>query len=127
MDTVLWVVQWVLAVAFLVSGAMKAVLPERQLRANPQMAWIEDTGIGQARAAGIAEVLAAFGLVLPGLTDTATILTPLAATGLVIVMALAARVHLGRGETQMVAVNVVLGLLAALVTVGRFFVEPLAA
>jgi hypothetical protein len=40
-------------------------------------------------------------------------------------MALAARLHMRRGETQMVAVDGMLGLLAAAVTVGRFFVEPL--
>lgn len=124
MNTFLWILQWLLAVLFLVSGAMKAFSPEERLRAQEQMAWIADTGIEQARMAGFAEILAALGLVLPGLTGIAPVLTPLAALGLVIVMALAARLHQRRSEMQMVGVNAALGILALIVAVGRFL-EPL--
>jgi hypothetical protein len=50
----------------------------------------------------------------------APVLTPLAASGLVVLMVGAAVTHARRGETPMIAVNVVLGLLAAFVAWGRF-------
>jgi uncharacterized membrane protein YphA (DoxX/SURF4 family) len=124
-DVVLWIVQWVLAVMFLVSGAMKVITPEDKLRADPRMGWVEDTGIGQARLAGASEVLAALGLVLPGLVGIAEFLTPLAALGLVVVMLLAAVLHRRRDEPQIAGVNLALAALAAFVAIGRFFVEPL--
>jgi hypothetical protein len=50
----------------------------------------------------------------------ASVLTPIAAVGLVIVQVVAALVHLKLGETKSLPVNVVLLLLAAFVAVGRF-------
>ena len=57
---------------------------------------------------------------LPAATGVATVLTPLAATGLAIVMLLAAVVHARRKEQQLIGVNVVLLVLAAFVAVMRF-------
>jgi hypothetical protein len=45
-------VQWVLAVAFLISGLGKLLTPEDRLRNSKNLKWIEDTGIEQARIAG---------------------------------------------------------------------------
>jgi uncharacterized membrane protein YphA (DoxX/SURF4 family) len=100
MDTALWIVQWVLAVAFLISGLGKLLTPEDRLRNSKNLKWIEDTGVERARIAGEAEVPASLGLILPSLTGIAPILTPLAAIGLAIVMLLAARLHTRRNEPQ---------------------------
>jgi hypothetical protein len=64
-------------------------------------------------------VAGAVGLILPAVTKIATVLVPLAATGLAITMVLATVVHLRRGETRIV-VNLVLLALAAFVAWGRF-------
>jgi uncharacterized protein YjeT (DUF2065 family) len=72
------------------------------------------------RFLGIGEVAASLGLILPALTRIAPVLTPLAASGLVVVMAGAAVLHLVRGELASVALVVVLGALAYLVAWGRF-------
>ena len=69
---------------------------------------------------GALEVAGAIGLILPWLLDIAPILTPIAALGLVLTMLGAAIVHLRRGETQMIVPNIVLGLLALFVALGRF-------
>lgn len=123
MDTFLWILQWLLAAVFLMAGAMKAFTPPEKLLANKNMGWIADTGIQQARIAGFSEILAAFGLVVPGLTDLPDFFTPLAALGLVVVMAMAViMVHRPRGEP--VIPNIVLGGLALVVAVGRL-VEPM--
>ncbi len=122
MDTALWIVQWVLAVAFLISGLGKLLTPTDRLRNSKQLKWIEDTGVEKARIAGGAEVLASLGLILPGLTGIAPILTPLAAIGLAIVMLLAARLHTRRNEPQIRAFNLVVVVLALFVAIGRFII-----
>jgi uncharacterized membrane protein YphA (DoxX/SURF4 family) len=76
--------------------------------------------------AGVAEILGGLGLVLPGLTRIRPELTPPAALGLVVVMVGAAAWHLTRGEVPNVAMNFVLGALAAFVAYGRWRIRPLA-
>ena len=62
------------------------------------------------------------GLVLPGLTGTAPIVTPLAAVGLVGIMLGGAATHLRRSETPMVVPPMVPATLAAFVAYGRLVV-----
>ncbi|MEV8517485.1 DoxX family protein [Dactylosporangium sp. NPDC051484] len=69
---------------------------------------------------GTAEVLAAIGLTLPAVFGVAEILVPLAALGLVLLMAGAAITHARRGEPQMIAANAILLTLAAVLAGGRF-------
>ena len=118
MNTTLWVIQIVLALAFLAAGAGKLTQPREKL--VERMAWAEDFSPGTIKLIGAVEVLGAVGLVLPALTGVLVWLTPLAAAGLAVTMVLAAVVHVRRGETQMVVVNLVLGLLAAFVAWQRF-------
>ncbi|MGW1762385.1 DoxX family protein [Streptomyces mirabilis] len=119
MNVFLWVVAGVLAAVFLMAGAMKVSRSPQQLAASG-LGWAEDFGAGPVRLIGAAEVLAAFGLVLPSLVGIAEILTPVAATGLVALMTGAAITHGRRKEFQMIAVNVVLLAAAATVAWGRF-------
>jgi hypothetical protein len=71
------------------------------------------------------EVLGAIGLIMPGLTGVLPWLTPVAATLLAILMALAAAFHLRRsGEGANVVNNAFLFVIAALVAYGRFVVAP---
>ena len=117
MNTVLWIVQIVLALAFGVAGVLKST-QGRKLEAK--MPWVEDFSDRTVRFIGVMELLGAIGLVLPAATGIATRLTPLAASGLVVVQLLAAVTHLRRKEPQVVPVNLVLGLLAAFVAWQRF-------
>jgi hypothetical protein len=118
MNTVLWVLQIALALAFGLAGIGKLSQPKDKLQ--ERMGWVEDFSPRTVKLIGALELLAALGLVLPAATGILPWLTPLAALGLVVVMALAIPVHLRRGEVPMVAVNVVLGLLAAFVAWQRF-------
>lgn len=77
-------------------------------------------GSGTVRVIGIAEFAAALGLILPAVTGIATILTPLAATGLAVTMVLAAITHARRKEPSGIVMNVVILVLAAVVAWGRF-------
>ncbi len=119
MNIVLWIIAGLLALAFLAAGAMKLTQPKEKLAASG-MGWTEQFSPGAIKAIGALEVLAALGLILPALFDTATVLVPLAALGLVLMMIGAAVTHARRKENQMIGVNVVLLLLASVVAWGRF-------
>ncbi|MEO3868127.1 DoxX family protein [Nonomuraea sp. B12E4] len=116
MNAFLWVLQILLAVAFVGSGGAKLSQPKDRLR--PHMPFVEEYGQAQVRAIGAVEVLGGVGVVLPWLTGIAPVLTPLAAAGLGITMILAAAVHRRRKES--IAVNLVLLAVAVIVAVGRF-------
>ncbi|MFI7589323.1 DoxX family protein [Spongisporangium articulatum] len=119
MNVVLWVVAAALAVAFAGAGLMKIAQPAEKLIAGG-MGYVEDFAPPVIKLIGVLEVLAAIGLVGPPLLGFAEILTPLAATGLVLLMIGAIITHARRGETPMIVVNVVLLALAAFVAWGRF-------
>ena len=68
---------------------------------------------------GVAEILAAAGLILPSLTGILPWLTPLAAFGLVIVMTGAMVIHVQRSELPNIVFNPILLLVSAFVAHGR--------
>ncbi|MEO0324790.1 MAG: DoxX family protein [Myxococcota bacterium] len=115
---VLWVVQVLLAAAFLMAGAMKLTTPSADLVAQG-MTWVESFPAFLPTFAGVVEVLGALGLVLPSATRVQPKLTVYAAAGLVLVMVVAAGIHISIGEASMIAPNIVLGGLAAFVAWGR--------
>lgn len=119
MNVVLWIIAIVLAVVFLGSGLAKITRPKDALAAS-NMGFVEDFSPGTIKAIGVAEVLAAIGLILPGITGIAPILVPLAASGLVLLMIGAIITHVRRKELPMVIGNVVLLILAAIEAWGRF-------
>lgn len=122
MNIALWVIQVILAIAFLGSGVNKLARPRLALAG--QTPYVEDFSDSQIKGIGALEVLAAIGLVVPPLVHFATFLTPLAAVGLILLMGGATATHVRRREPQMVAVNGVLLILAAVVAVGRFGPYP---
>lgn len=123
MNTVLWIAQILLALAFGISGVSKATQPREKLATN--MAWVNDFSATQVRIIGVLELLAAIGLILPALTGILPVLTPLAAVGLVLTMIGAAYTHYRRNEAKIIPVNLVLLLIAAFVAYGRFVAVPL--
>ena len=119
MDVVLWILAGLLAAVFLAAGSMKLLRTKEQL-ASSGMGWVEDFSPGMVKLVGLLEVLAAIGLVLPAALDIAPVLAPLAALGLVVMMIGAAVVHVRRKELNTIAPSLVLLVLAAVVTWGRF-------
>jgi uncharacterized membrane protein len=113
----LWLTQLLLAAAFLLVGWTHAVEPIEV--AVERAAWVASLPVALVRFIGVAELAGALGLVLPAATRVAPVLTPLAAAGLAVMMALAIPFHLMRGETSAIAINLVLGALAAFVAWGR--------
>jgi uncharacterized membrane protein YphA (DoxX/SURF4 family) len=119
MNVVLWIIAGVLAAGFLAAGLMKVSQPKEKLAASG-MGWTEDFSAGTVKTIGTLEILAAIGLILPAALDIAPVLTAVAALGLVLVMIGAAVTHVRRKEPQLIGINVVLLVLAALVVWGRF-------
>ncbi|MET9386974.1 DoxX family protein [Streptomyces sp. NPDC002928] len=105
MTVFLWIVAGVLAVAFLLAGAMKLSHTPEQLAASG-LGWAEDFDTGPIKIIGTLEVLAALGLILPTLVGVTEILAPVAATGLAVLRIDAGVIHGRRKEFQMITVNV---------------------
>ena len=120
----LWGVQGLLGLAFLLAGVMKSTQPIETLGQN--MPWALAVPPALVRVIGVSELLGALGLVLPSALRVAPKLTPLAAAGLVLVMALAGAFHATRGELGALPINLVLGGLAAFVAWGRLQAAPIA-
>jgi uncharacterized membrane protein YphA (DoxX/SURF4 family) len=77
------------------------------------------------RFIGVAEVLGAIGLILPGLLGIRPGLTPLAAAGLVIIMTGATALTVAGGDVGSALIPLVVGLLSAFVAYGRWRLSPL--
>jgi len=118
MNTALWIVQGLLAAAFLMAGIMKIAKSKPELA--EKMGWVDDFSEGVIKTIGGLEILGAVGLILPGLTGIAPVLVPLAAVGLGLTQVGAIVVHGRRAEMQNVAVSAVLLAMTVFVAWGRF-------
>jgi uncharacterized membrane protein YphA (DoxX/SURF4 family) len=127
MNVALWIVQALLAVVFASSGVAKSAMSKQALLASGQTG-VRDYSVPFIRFIASLEILGALGLLLPGLTEVAPFLTPLAAIGLAIIMVGAARAHSrlaredgGRRRKELlnVATNAVLFAACAFVVAGR--------
>jgi uncharacterized membrane protein len=118
MNLLLWILQAALAAMFAAAGVMTSAQPKDKL--EPKLPWTADFSAGTVRFIGLAELVGALGLILPAATGITPILTPLAATGLALLMVLAALTHLRRKEPAAIALNAVLLIAAAVIAWGRF-------
>jgi hypothetical protein len=119
MTCALWIVQGLLALTFLFAGGTKRILPIEEMTKDVALPGLF------LRLLGMAEVLGAIGLILPGLLRIRPGLTPLAAAGLVVIMIGATVTNLASGDVAMAPIPLVVGLLAAFVAYGRWRLAPL--
>jgi len=114
MNIVLWVLQVLLAVAFFAHGCLflwpPASVVEQMNALLPR--WFQ-------LFLGVAEILGAVGLILPGLTRILPWLVTWAAGGIMIVMVSATVLHLARGEMSSAAITLVLLAMATFVAYKR--------
>ncbi len=119
MNAILWVLQVLLAVAFFAHG---------MLFLTPPASMVEQMSIFPRAFQvflGAAEVLAAIGLTLPGITRILPWLVPSAGAGLMIVMVCATFFHISRGEISSAFTTAVLFALLAWVAYMRWKVMPI--
>lgn len=111
MNMVIWGLQIGLAIIFLYFGSLKMFLPIERI--EKKVTWAHDYSVAKLKFFGLLEVVGAFGIILPWRLDIFPLLTPMAATGLAMVMAGAAVVHLRRDEINMVFLNILIIFLLA--------------
>jgi uncharacterized membrane protein YphA (DoxX/SURF4 family) len=117
----LWILQVLLALAFLAHGWMFLFPP-------PEIAALMDASLPRwfQLFLGVAEVAAGIGLILPGVTRIAPFLVAWAADGIVIVMVAATIWHFVRGEISSGFITMVLLAMAVFVAYQRHAVRPIA-
>jgi uncharacterized membrane protein YphA (DoxX/SURF4 family) len=119
MNITLWVLQVLLAAAFFAHGWLF-------LAPSPEMLELMKSIPKAFRIfLGIAEVLAAVGLTLPGITRILPWLVPSAAAGLMIVMVSATILHTTRGEVGAAMTTAILFVLLTFVAYMRWKVKPI--
>ena len=120
MNILLWVLQGLLALAFFAHGWMflfpPAAVAEQMNALLPR--WFQ-------LFLGVAEILAAVGLTLPGVARIRPWLVPSAAAGIMIVMICATILHVARGEVSSAVITAVLLALATFVAYMRWRVAPI--
>jgi hypothetical protein len=120
-NILLWVLQVILAILYLRHGLLLVFPPESARAMVEAMSLVP----GLPTFIGIAEWLAAAGLILPGVTRIMPWLTIAAAGGLVIVMTGAVVYHISRGEIGLMLYTGLLLVLVGFVGYMRWKVVPL--
>lgn len=116
---VLWAVQWLLGLLFIFSGVMKFVMTVEAMTQQVKLPGLFLHFIGSC------EILGGLGLILPGLFRIRTGLTPLAATGLLIIMVGATTLTAIYVDHATAVVPLITGVLAAFIAYGRWKIAPL--
>jgi uncharacterized membrane protein YphA (DoxX/SURF4 family) len=114
-----WVVQTVLAAIFFTSGIAKLVMSKEKMLTTGQTGTASQP-LPLIRFVAVCEILGAAGLILPIALRIDQFLTPLAALGLAVIMAGAARIQTKLREPRRVAVNIVLLILCLFIAYGRW-------
>lgn len=120
LNVTLWVLQVVLALVYLAHGVLLLAPP-------PDLIGQINATIGPVLryVLGVAEVLAAIGLIAPGVTRVLPWLVAAAAAGLIPIMVGATVLHVVRGEYGSAATTFVLLVLVAFVAYARWKVVPI--
>ncbi|AHF14742.1 DoxX family protein [Niabella soli] len=121
-NSILWILQVVMALSFFYSGICKTVLSEKKLVAVGQTG-VEGLFPVFIRFIGLSELAGAVGLILPLYFHIAPWLTPVAALCLALIMPFAARIHYRRNEPRNVLTNVIYFIIGILIACGRFFIQ----
>jgi len=116
----LWIVQILLALIFLFAGGAKFVVPAEEMTKG-MPGWLS---VSLLHFVGACEVLGAIGLILPGLLHIKPGLTPLAASGLTIIVIGATALTVQGGMLATALFPLVTTLLAAFVAYGRWRLAP---
>ena len=119
MNRALWIVQVLLSLVFLFAGGTKLVMPAEQLTGQTPLPALF------LRFIGVAEIAGGLGLILPGALRIRPGLTPLAATGLTIIMIGATVVTVMTMSAVTALLPFIVGVLAVFVAYARWRLHPL--
>lgn len=122
MNVILWIVQILLAILFVVAGVPKLIMPASMLK--PPSPEAIEFPVLFLRFIGVCEVLGGLGLVLPAVFKRRQSLIPLAAVGLLLIMLGATVTTVMSGGGLMALIPLVIALLLAFVAYGRSRLLP---
>lgn len=111
MNAVILVLQIGLCALFVYFGFLKLILPFSEI--EKRVSWANDYSHGRLKFFGVLEILGGIGILVPHQFNIVPMATPIAATGLAMVMAGAAMVHLRRDEIKMILLNIFIIFLLA--------------
>jgi uncharacterized membrane protein YphA (DoxX/SURF4 family) len=118
MNTIVWILQSLLAVMFVFSGILILVQPKEKLATK--MPFVNDLSPAMVKLVAFAHMFGAIGLILPELLNIYTILTPIAAACLALVMLLAINYNYKRHDIKSVLVDLVICILFIIIAIFRF-------
>jgi uncharacterized membrane protein YphA (DoxX/SURF4 family) len=121
MNASLWTAQAVLAVSFMWAGGMKLFQSPNELAR--MWAWTADNA-SLVKLTGVLDVLAAIGLILPGLLRIQPQLTIFTAYGTIALMVAASIFHIARGESSLIGVNIIFAMIVIFIAWGRATKAP---
>ena len=120
MNTVVWVLQVVLAAFFVlpgfgkISGSREKHIADKHIKPGGNLLPI--------RILGVLELLGCFGIIVPWFTGIAPLLTPVTATGYFLIMLAGMINHTIKKEYKMLPMLLIVGVMAAIVAYCRFAV-----
>jgi uncharacterized membrane protein YphA (DoxX/SURF4 family) len=120
-NVALWIIQILMAALFLFAGVMKFIMPMEEMQKQMPVA----LSAAFIYFIGIAEAAGGLGLILPSALRVKPGLTPLAACGLVIIMAGAVWLGLISPDPKTAIMPAIVGLLLVFVAYGRSRLAPL--
>lgn len=121
MNTLVWIVQGLLAFLFCTSGLLLLSQPKEKLA--PKMPFVNDYSPAMVKLVAFAHIFGAMGLTLPQLFHIYPVLTPVAACCLAVVMILAMRYNRGRQDRKGVITDLIIGTLFLFIAYYRYQVQ----
>jgi|SRR5690554_609962 len=125
MSIALWIVTGVMAAAFTIGGLSQILLTKERYRAfGASQHWVDDFSTGHVKAIGTIKLVGVAGLIFPPLVGIAPMLSPIAASGLALLMSGAATTRFRRSEWGYMVGDVVFLLIFVFIAWGRFSLAP---
>jgi hypothetical protein len=125
MNHLLLQIQGFLSITFMCVGCVKLISSKEKMSKAPNslydFTWVNDFSLRTVRIIGLSEFIGGIALFAPLLFHIHTILSPIVAVGICLIMILAiTTVHLKKKQYKFIAINIVWFLMAAFVAYGRF-------
>jgi len=118
MNTLLWILQSLMAVTFLLPGIYKLIYSEQKLVAKG-MTGVAGLSLSLIHFVGILEILGAIGIILPMLLHRLSVLTIVSAIGFAFIMIAAVIISHNRREYKKIATNAIIFLICIFIAYVR--------
>lgn len=122
MNTFLWVLQSLVAVAFFVLGLLKLIYNEDELVAKG-LTGLKRISLPLILFIGVSEVMGAIGIIIPMLLDILPVLTVVSAIGFAIIMIVAAFISYKNHDYNKMVPIAIIFLICAFIVYGRLFLN----